>query len=211
MHRNGDSCCAICLAPTSLKEPHSSIPWRTSQSSVMQCTFLCLYWTEQIGLWMLSHWTCKIRTWIYFDPDFSGCRLYLNLDTSKFLPPLKKLWVDSIVRIKDWWPIKWHFPGRARENHGTPQSGQSVSSPTFQKGTYKGFRLLGCDAVGSCKNRRFGRMYCLRRQFSDFSPWLWRLYDPPKRRFLQERATRRHIPEDNVLHSHRRENFRSYK
>jgi hypothetical protein len=34
-------------------------------------------------------------------------------------------------------------------------------------------------------------------------------YVPPKRRFLT-RATRRNIPEDIILHSHRRENLKSY-
>jgi hypothetical protein len=33
-------------------------------------------------------------------------------------------------------------------------------------------------------------------------------YDPPKRQF--NRPTRRHTPEDGILHSHRRENLKSY-
>jgi hypothetical protein len=41
-----------------------------------------------------------------------------------------------------------------------------------------------------------------------FLPWRWRRYVPPKHRFTK--YTRRHIPEDGVLHSRRRENLKSY-
>jgi hypothetical protein len=62
-----------------------------------------------------------------------------------------------------------------------------------------------------------------KRQFT--LPWRWRRYVPPKRRFthtlkmeairssetsIHRRSTRRHIPEDGILHSHRRENLKSY-
>jgi hypothetical protein len=40
-----------------------------------------------------------------------------------------------------------------------------------------------------------------------FWPWWRRRNVPPKRRFLQE--SRRNIPEDTILHSHRRENLKS--
>jgi hypothetical protein len=39
-----------------------------------------------------------------------------------------------------------------------------------------------------------------------FSPWWWRRYVPPKRRFF-----RLNTPEDTIIHSHHRENLRSYK
>jgi hypothetical protein len=38
----------------------------------------------------------------------------------------------------------------------------------------------------------------------------WRRYFPPKRRFVQE-PHRINTPEDCILHSHRRENLKSYK
>jgi hypothetical protein len=57
----------------------------------------------------------------------------------------------------------------------------------------------------SCVNRRFGGTYRLhlqgrknRERGTSASKW------------LQTRSTRRHIPEDDILHSHRRENLKSY-
>jgi hypothetical protein len=41
-----------------------------------------------------------------------------------------------------------------------------------------------------------------------FLPWRWRRYVPTKRRFT--RSARCHISEDGILHSHRRENLKSY-
>jgi hypothetical protein len=37
-------------------------------------------------------------------------------------------------------------------------------------------------------------------------PWRWRRYGPP----VYTISTRRHIPEDGILHSHRRQNLKSY-
>jgi hypothetical protein len=73
---------------------------------------------------------------------------------------------------------------------------------------------------GSCKNRRFWVTYLtacficqilltllLHRRF--LSLWWRRRYFPPNRRFLQQ-PTRRNIPEEGILHSHRRESLKSY-
>jgi hypothetical protein len=79
---------------------------------------------------------------------------------------------------------------------------------SFHGGDYEGSRLMGCDAVWLCKNRRYGWMYRLHLKcenssflFAAFfscyllltflpcwfcSPWWWGHYVPPKRRFLQE-------------------------
>jgi hypothetical protein len=51
----------------------------------------------------------------------------------------------------------------------------------------------------SCVSRRFGGTY--------HPIWKWRRYGSPKRRLT--RFTRRHVPEDGILHSHRRENLKS--
>jgi hypothetical protein len=60
----------------------------------------------------------------------------------------------------------------------------------------------------SCVNRRFGGyryLLTLVPRSRIFLPWRWRRYVSPKCQF-----TRRHIPEDGILHSHWRENLKSY-
>jgi hypothetical protein len=51
------------------------------------------------------------------------------------------------------------------------------------------------------KNQRANNSVRSNKQLSSFGS--------PKRRFLKDK--RRHIPEDGILHSHRRENPKSYK
>jgi hypothetical protein len=56
-------------------------------------------------------------------------------------------------------------------------------------------KAVFCDVTpcGFCKNRRSGRTYCLRSSET----------------LVPTRTTRRHIPEDDIRHSHRRENLKS--
>jgi hypothetical protein len=56
---------------------------------------------------------------------------------------------------------------------------------------------------GSCKNRRFGGTYRLHLQDGNSELGFFR-------NVQRTRATRRHIPEDGILDSHRRGNLKSY-
>jgi hypothetical protein len=77
---------------------------------------------------------------------------------------------------------------------------------------------------GSCKDRRFGEMYRLYHQVDNrrvvtanivpeladsFTQMMKVVYSSETS--VLTRTTRRHILEDGILHSHRRENLKSYK
>jgi hypothetical protein len=70
----------------------------------------------------------------------------------------------------------------------------------------------------SCVNRRFGGPYRLhlqgrkiRVQGTSVSRWLQKMETTrTSETSVHTRSTRRHIPEDGILHSHRRENLKFY-
>jgi hypothetical protein len=62
--------------------------------------------------------------------------------------------------------------------------------------------VVPCRSFGL--NRRFGGMYRLHLQNMEATR-------SPETSVQSTRSTRRHIPEDGFLHSHRRENLKSYK
>jgi hypothetical protein len=72
-----------------------------------------------------------------------------------------------------------------------------VLSPTLS--------LTGRRKVDTFLRGRPADLMLCRDSLYIFLPWRWRRYFYPKRRFTQ-----RHIPEYGILHSHRRENLKSY-
>jgi hypothetical protein len=60
----------------------------------------------------------------------------------------------------------------------------------------------------SCVNRRFGGTYHLHIQGKDHIASIFRVR--LSETSVHTRPTLRHIPEDEILHSHRRENLKSY-
>jgi hypothetical protein len=63
---------------------------------------------------------------------------------------------------------------------------------------------------GSCKNQSFGGIWWLFIRMTRISELGTTLAVTNNRRTLRRRATRLNIPEDALLHIHRRENLKSY-
>jgi hypothetical protein len=98
----------------------------------------------------------------------------------------------------------------------------------------KNYAILDVTSCGCCKSRRFGGTYRLNHQgdknqlarnvsvlqllvtanvvhSSSILVALMMGTLSPSETSIPTRATRRHIPEDGILHSHRRENLKSYR
>jgi hypothetical protein len=91
-----------------------------------------------------------------------------------------------------------------------------VKTPTWRMPSYGMWRRV--DLVWTdVSEKRIASNFGVEKSLSEEPAWAggcrltsrWRRYVPPKRRFTQD--LQGDIPEDDILHSHRRENLKSYK